>query len=198
MSTPLAGQLGIDGSEVNPLAKRVVGVDLSLTGTGLADGESVAETIRPKHITGHERMAFILGEVVRAANDPRVALVVIEGPSFGSTGGSAHERAGLWWLVAHELWALTIPYAVVSPSARAKYATGKGNAQKDDVLAATIRRWPAFTGSDNNAADAWILAAMGRDHLGLPVTAMPDLNRVALAKVAWPAVVPARSPPWPP
>lgn len=172
----------------------VIGLDLSLTSTGISDGETFAHVIRtrtPKTVDEqHLRLAEILAgirEVLRP--DQAVAgadLVVIEGPSHGSVGTSAHERAGLWWLVAHELWHGSIPYAVVSPLGRAKYAVGKGSKDKDQVLAATVRRWPAFLGSNNNEADAWILARMGRDRLGLCGEELPAVNREALDKVHWP------------
>lgn len=171
----------------------VIGLDLSLTSTGISDGETFARVIRqgsPKTVNEqHFRVAAILASIrdVTESGKP-VDLAVLEGPSHGSIGGSSHERAGLWWLVAHELWRKDIPYAVVSPLARAKYAVGKGPKDKDEVLAATVRRWPAFEGSNNNQADAWILARMGRDWLGLCGEEMPAVNREALAKVHWPVM----------
>ena len=171
---------------------RVVGIDPSLTATGLAvvgNGVALASCvkIRPANLRGHERMDAIR-EVVLDTVD-KAGLVVIEGPSYGSSAGQAghHERAGLWWLLTRLLWQADIPYAVMSPSGLKKYITGKGNADKDSVLAAVVRRYGEHVVIDNNnAADAFALAAAGADHLGEAIEPMPETHRAALAKVDWP------------
>lgn len=174
------------------MSARVLGLDLSLTSTGLAEAWQNGIrtwTIKPRGI-GHERLEHLLYEIWKAAWEYEGGhLVVVEGPSYGSQSGQKghHERAGLWWLVTHKLWDCNVCVAVVPPSALKKYATGKGNAGKDAVLLATARRFPDFDGG-NDAADALWLAAMGADHLGQPIVAMPELNRAALKSVEWPAV----------
>lgn len=51
-----------------------------------------------------------------------------------------------------------IPCEGYSPAEVKKVATGKGNANKDQVLAAAIAKWPAVNIVDHNQADAlWIL-----------------------------------------
>lgn len=175
---------------------RITGLDLSLSGTGichLADGEVVhLSTVRTK-ATGHDRLKQIQDEIRRWTGplaDPH--LVVIEGPSYGSQGGQAghHERAGLWWLVAHRLWSAGVPYAVMAPQARARYAAGKGNASKAEVLTATIKRWGHLVDiGDDNQADALILAAAGADHVGSPLVGVPAANRSVLSAVKWPGLL---------
>lgn len=166
---------------------RVVGLDLSLTATGVADSDGTAGVIKPR-IKGHDRLDFINDAIAQhVTGDPAAGLVLVEGPSFGSQGSAYHQLAGLWWLVVHGLWKAEIPYAVVSPQARAKYATGRGNAGKDAVLASVVRRYPMVEINDNNVADAWVLMAMGLDWLGRPLCSVPAVNREALAKVEWPA-----------
>jgi Holliday junction resolvasome RuvABC endonuclease subunit len=54
-----------------------------------------------------------------------------------------------------------------------QYATGKGNAQKDHVLAAAIRLWPDVAITGNDTADALILAAIGCRTLNLSIDAVP-------------------------
>lgn len=160
----------------------VVGLDLSLTATGIA-GADWAKTLKPKN-TGYDRLRNIRDSVVldyTASAD----LVVVEGPSYGSKTGNQHERAGLWWLIAYALWMRGTPLAVVPPSNLKKYATGSGIADKDRVMASVVRRFDWFDG-DNNAADAAVLAAMGYDHLGHPTVTMPQAHREALKAVKWP------------
>lgn len=171
---------------------KIVGLDLSLTSTGVAvvsDCGYTTNTLKPT-TTGHQRLRWLQQQI--SERTLTATLVVIEGPSYGSTAGQKghHERAGLWWMVTHELWAWSIPTAIAPPAAVKRYATGKGNAGKDEVLAAVIRRFADFEGSSNDAADALVLAALGADHHGMPIVDMPQAHRAALGAVAWPEVTP--------
>lgn len=177
-------------------APRVLGLDLSLTGTGIArlgaDGVELLRTVRPGKATGHERMEMIMEAIHEAQRLAYLDLVVIEGPSYGSQRKAQrghHERAGLWWLVAHGLYAQWGSYAVVAPMARAKYATGNGGSNKRAVLAAVRERYGHLVervGNDNEA-DALVLAHMGVDHLGGHLVDVPSVNREALRRADWPA-----------
>lgn len=175
-------------------APRVLGLDLSLTGTGIArlgaEGVEFLTTVRPGKCAGHERLKLIFDAIHEAQRGQNLDLVVIEGPSYGSQGGQQghHERAGLWWMVTHSLWRIRRSYAVVSPKARAKYATGNGNDGKPAVLAAARERYGhlAALGNDNEA-DALVLAHMGVDHLGGYLADVPAVNREALRRAQWPA-----------
>jgi crossover junction endodeoxyribonuclease RuvC len=174
------------------MPEHITGLDLSLTSTGFAAicGDKVElVTITPGKRTGHERLEYLFDEIRIRTFD--ADLVVIEGPSYGSDYGKAHERAGLWWLVAHVLWGARIPYVVVSPAQVKKYATGYGGGPKsgkDKVLAAVIRRYADVPVDGNDQADALVLAAMAADHYGDPLAAVPQANRAALAAVEWPAL----------
>lgn len=171
-------------------APKVVGLDLSLTCSGVA-GDGWTDTIKPNaKARGHERLAWIIdriGDFVMFAD-----LVVIEGPAYGSQRGGlqrgVHERAGLWWLATHKLWSCKTTFAVADPTAVKKYATGKGNADKAAVMLAVARRFPWFEGGEDEA-DALVLAAMGFDQIGAPLEPMPLTHRAALAAVAWPDAV---------
>ncbi|MCM2579513.1 hypothetical protein, partial [Streptomyces meridianus] len=120
-------------------APLVIGLDLSLTCTGVAGAEWV-DYIRPKKLTGHPRLDFLVDQV--ATFIKRADLVVIEGPSFG--GGVAHRHedlAGLRVMIRHACWRRGIPYALVPPSCRALYAAGKGSASKGEVRTAIAERY---------------------------------------------------------
>jgi len=158
---------------------RVVGVDLSLTSTGLADSLGDVERVTTKAVPKDDvaavsnRIRWIADEVdVFAgswAKDDTADLVAIEGPSFASTGGQQHTRGGLWWVTVDGLLRRSVPILVVPPTVRAKYATGKGNASKDQVLASAIKRYPAIDITGNDIADAVLLAAIGARMLGDPM-----------------------------
>lgn len=97
------------------------------------------------------------------------------------------DRAYLWWLFYEFCSHHQFPVAVVTPSQRMLYATGRGLASKGAVIDAVARRWPQYvTEGDDNAADAVVLMAMGLDWSGRPLTPMPATHRRALDKVAWP------------
>jgi len=175
----------------------VVGLDLSLTATGIAvnrDDEPAEWTwrVRSKGTKADtlddraQRLGELARRILRAVGNPD--LVIVEAPAFAQVSGSHHDRSGLWWLVVEPLLALVCPVAEVAPTTLKKYATGKGNASKDEVLAAIIRRYPMCNPADNNEADALALMAMGLDHLGEPLADVPAINRQALAAVHWPQV----------
>lgn len=174
---------------------RVVGVDLSLTSTGLADSHGNVDRYRTKP-TKTPGLLDDLGRIERIAHAVHLfalfgpdtwaaTLVALEGPAFsrGAMGGQ-HVRAGLWWAVAARLTALPGPQVVViPPTTRAMYATGRGNAGKDEVLAAAVKRYPAHDVTGNDVADAVILAAIGARLLGHPIDDMPKSHLRALEKV---------------
>lgn len=175
----------------------IVGIDLSLTGTGLAeydldDGQFLTHTYGTKgkktdtYAMRGTRLADMADYIVDwiTAGDSDPVLAVIEGPSYGSVNGSQHDRSGLWWLVTSGLQAEDIPVLVVAPRTRAKYATGSGAAKKDVVLAHVVEQYADVTESriaNDNEADALTLAAMGARYWGEPQEeSLPESNLLAM------------------
>lgn len=155
----------------------VVGLDLSLTGTGVARIDDYGIHTTLIKLTGKKddslamraaRLGILKHKIVDEI--PEGAFVVIEQPAYSQTGGSQHDRSGLWWLVLDHLSGYHQVVEVV-PGTLKKYATGNGNAGKDNMLAAAIRRYPQAAAVDNNVADAVHLAAMGARFLGRPLEA---------------------------
>jgi len=163
----------------------VVGLDLSLTGTGVVHIDEVGistslikskGTRRDSLAQRAHRLATLREQITDLI--PERALVVVEQPAYASGTGSMHDRSGLWWLMVASL----IPFhnvTEVAPGTVKKFATGKGNAGKDEMLAAAIRRYPSADITDNNVADAMHLAAMGARYLGHPQEA--DTVKIAEA-----------------
>ena len=83
-----------------------------------------------------------------------------------------------------EAW---IPYVVVPPTSRAKFATGRGNAGKAEVVSAvsfrTQRSWSG-KGIDDRI-DAWVLREMGLHRLGQSEYEWPVENVKALDGIEW-------------
>jgi Holliday junction resolvasome RuvABC endonuclease subunit len=175
----------------------VVGVDLSLTSTGIATAGGV-RTIASSGRDGaslrvrHARLADVTTRVVLAVSDaaaPRTALVVIEGPAYAAKGGKTHERAGLWWMVVDELLSAGHLVAEVPPPTLKKYALGKGVGDKGAMVDAAARRMPQVeTRGQNDAVDALWLRAMGMHRYGQPLCSVPKAHAAALDAVAWPDV----------
>ena len=176
----------------------VVGIDPSLTGTGIATPSRLkilGSEPRDLDLRGRcDRLARLADTILlMVAEDvaPRTALIVIEQPAYSKTNYQ-HERSGLWWMIVDRLLDVGHLVCEVSPSARAKYATGNGRAGKDVVLAAVVRRYPDQDVRDNNTADALILRAMGCRYLGDPLEdGLPITHKAALDKVLWPAALTA-------
>jgi len=186
----------------------VLGIDTSITCTGLASvdlvdkGWSAIVSIRskapatPKKPRGkgnlpptldqrHERLAKLANDIV-SWPEVRPTLAVIEGPAYSSGVGSMHDRSGLWWMVVQRLLFMEIPVVEVTPAKRAKYATGKGTVDKDVVMAAVVRRYLDYEVTNNNEADALILAMMGARLLGCPLDDPPQKNLEAMAGIELP------------
>ncbi|MBP6526307.1 MAG: hypothetical protein KA249_12965 [Dermatophilaceae bacterium] len=180
---------------------RVAGIDTSLTSTGVAVAliseagtvvDRVTRTVVSKGAKGdsldarYRRLRVLVARIVDVAGGSD--LVVIESPAHSRVTGSHHDRSGLWWLLIQDLRECSLASVVeVSPSGRAKYISGKGNAAKDAVLAAAIRRWPEWDIAGNDVADAVGLLSMGCRSLGYPIeTSMPAANLTAMTPVRWP------------
>lgn len=179
----------------------IAGVDLSLSATGCAlittDGTTYSTDTWTRLSTGRrsdtltdrrDRLAGIRGDVVSWASG--ADLVVVEGPSFGSVGGSSHDRSGLWWMVVERLVAAECPVVVVAPTTRAKWAAGSGRADKAAVARAVTRMWPQWepgiVGKLEDQADALALASIGCHLLGLTPFPMPKWRVEALSKLEVP------------
>lgn len=163
----------------------VLALDLSLTALGWARnyGEQRSGVWSPPG-KGVERLASVQnwldGMLLRAD------LVVIEGYSFASKGRAVVSLGELGGTVRLHLHQNGVPYAEIPPSCRAKLATGKGNAGKDEVLAAAIRRL-GYAGHDHNEADALWLMQAAQHGFGLPgAVSLPTTHTDALAKIQWP------------
>jgi crossover junction endodeoxyribonuclease RuvC len=168
----------------------VVGLDLSLTSTGIAcaHGARTIESAGKKGATlaqrqqrlRHLRTQIIAGVALCAGQQRDPDLIVIEGPSYSSkNAGSAHERSGLWWLLIDVFTIRGWRVIEAAPSTRMKYATGKGMVAKELVFAAAIKRLPIDVNNGDEADAAW-LCAIGHALLGAPLVQLPAAHRDAL------------------
>ena len=165
---------------------RFIGIDYSTTSCGIAIVDDrlttthwQAFTLRsqPKGdtLTDYYERIQDLGHDIIAAAEPRLGDVIgIEGIAFAAKGRSVDRL--------HYAWHRTVEFIsrvqhaeplVVTTNQVKQLATGKGTAQKDEVLLATERRIPQAQVRNNDEADAvWI--AVGASILaGSPVIDLP-------------------------
>lgn len=161
----------------------VVGLDLSLTATGYANDVG-AGTLGAAGRKGCARLALLRDLAILECRD--ADLVVLEGYAFAARNSHAHALGELGGVIRLALHERRVPFVDVPPASLKKYATGKGNANKGEMLAAAIRRLD-YDGASDNEADALWLRAMGMDALGCPPVKLPETHRAALAKVDWSA-----------
>lgn len=87
--------------------------------------------------------------------------VIIEGFSYGSKGKGVSTQYGIGWTIRTALIESGINYTEVSPNTLKKFATGKGNVKKEDMILPIYKRW-GYENDSDNIRDAYVLAQIGR------------------------------------
>lgn len=170
----------------------VVGLDPSLTSTGIALEDRVLHLAAPGRrakVADDPAMSLDLARFHGLADriivalvdyNPRETALFIEKPSLNSVH-QAVNMAGVAWIVRDRLANEGYWYADVPPAVLKKYATGKGNAGKPEVVASAIRRLD-YAGHDDNEADALWLREIGLCKLATPTVEMPKTSHDAFKK----------------
>jgi len=174
----------------------VLGIDLSLNGTGLAmlsiDEAPPTLPRLPAYPSKAQELAGILYQGVCISPVPAGVLqrweaitamvlawaqhahtVVIEGYSFGSNLQFATAIRELGGIVRYQLRKIGHTPVEVAPTSLKKFATGKGFAEKGQVIAAVAHRF-GLELTDDNMADAFVLAKIGE------ALVMSDLDNARL------------------
>jgi len=163
----------------------LLALDLSLVSTGYCHNGVTGVLGTPKR--GVERLVVLSEAISDLIREFSIDVVVIEGYSFASRSGQAFSIGELGGAVRVVIHKLGIPYIEVPPTCRAKFATGKGNASKNEVVSAVSARtgivWQN-PGADDKC-DAWILEEMARCYLGLSQIEWPKVNKEGLKAVDW-------------
>jgi crossover junction endodeoxyribonuclease RuvC len=165
--------------------RKIMGLDLSLTSTGWScDGEYGVISSKNKKT---QRLVDISGEILEKCSKHKVETVVIEGYSFASRSGQAFSIGELGGVVRFCLLQSGFEFVEVPPTVRAKFATGRGNAAKSEVVSAiSAKTGIVWTGSGaDDMCDAWILEEIGLVHYGQQRFDWPKLNMSALESLDW-------------
>jgi crossover junction endodeoxyribonuclease RuvC len=162
-----------------------MGVDLSLTSTGLSvNGETSAFKSKNK---GAARLYEISNHVLTDLSVKGANCVIIESYSYASRNSQAHSIGELGGCVRMTLWQHGIPFIEVPPTSRAKFATGKGNAGKTEVISAvSSKTGKLFSGSSaDDECDAWVLEQMGLAKINNSDYSWTKEQLSALDKIDW-------------
>lgn len=137
--------------------KSVIGIDASLTGTTIATPAGIEKIVTRK--TGPDRLAYIRDRVLDIIDEFAPLVVFLEGYAFARPN-QAHQIGELGGVLRVALWQAGHNVVEVAPAARAKWATGKGNASKDAVVSAvSARLGRSFESNDH--VDAFVLRDIG-------------------------------------
>lgn len=164
---------------------RAIGLDLSISASGVALADGTCRTFRPT--VGTDQPARRLHELVeRIATWLRQAdVAVIEGYNPGGHQGFTMVRlAELGGAIRVLLHERNIPYVEIAPKSLKLFAAGTGDAKKEQMI--TVAQACGATVANDNEADAWLLrlAALQRYE---PRWEWPQLTR-SIAALPWPNV----------
>lgn len=147
-----------------------LGVDLSTSATGIVllreNGQAIPETLfydelTVKNLTGMRRAQQMVLEIMTIIHNERPDRIVVEGYSLNTKNASSIvPLVEIGALLRFMLMIDELEWFDPRASEVKKFATGKGNTPKDQVMMWVLKRWD-FTSPSNNVADAYVLAAMG-------------------------------------
>jgi crossover junction endodeoxyribonuclease RuvC len=149
------------------LPEKIVGLDLSLTSTGIVTyamssavecNKVVKTTNKYDYMTRYNK---ILAEIEIEIAETE-AIFFIEGYALGSFSKSTamSNLMELGGIIKFYLWENGVDFIVVPPTSLKKFVTGKGNSKKEDVKLGIYKRYGReFVTSDE--ADAFGLMAFG-------------------------------------
>lgn len=169
------------------MSPRVIGLDISLTKTGIAlpGGETLVSKSAVRKIKGRTydtRLRDLYDEVYALITFHGVTHAIIEDlPVNGMGAGGTGQAHGVVRLALQQR---QIPFVKVVPATLKKYATGAGRADKEAMASAMPPEPRVLIGNKagwDDQVDAWWLRHMGLTKLGLA----PYPDRTAPAIVKW-------------
>lgn len=161
-----------------------VGLDLSLTGTGLtvleyeakesiygSKHEPILKLYKSKLVETkpttlmEQRYLIIWNEISFIEKIRYCGGIYIEGLSYASTGSKFAELAGLHYFIRTKLIESNQNFDIIPPTTLKKYVTGKGNSNKNIMIKEIYKKWNVDF-NDDNLADSYALARMSFEKWG--------------------------------
>lgn len=106
------------------------------------DSKFLRGTLYPVYETNQERFSNLASWAIACIQSYKPSKVFVEGYSYGSTSSRLFEIGENAGLLKYHLWKEQIPFEVFAPTAIKKYATSKGNANKEKM-------WESFSQETN-------------------------------------------------
>ena len=165
----------------------IIGMDLSLTSTGIAvyaRGRITTLRLRSKH-SGLERLLDLRAQLGAFLYTHKPGLIGIEGYSFGSKNSRAHsigEWGGVAKLTVSECRSAPTGY-LVSPVTLKKFMTGNHQAKKPEVVLHLFKRYGIEVPQEDEADAACISILIGAHRYADQFPSLTDFQRKALAGV---------------
>jgi Holliday junction resolvasome RuvABC endonuclease subunit len=138
-------------------------------------------------------MTDIREDVLDLCASVNADLVALEGFAFGARGRAVFDIGGIGWVIRVAIHEAGIRYVEIPPAVLKRYATGRGNADKQAMQMAAVKRLGyASDKPDDNEVDALWLRALAMDAYHAPVCEVPRAQRDAsVAAVTWPRLTKA-------
>lgn len=168
---------------------KIMGLDLSINGTGVCLPDAETFTIKCVAAQGDRRINIVRDRITPYLGG--IDLVIMEDFPAKLQAAAAKAIGLVQGAVRSALMDAGVPYTVMSPATLKKFATGQGNCDKAAMILAAFKR-SGVEFRDNNRCDAWWLYIAGHDHYDdKPMFGLPALQRKALDVVAWPSGFPS-------
>ena len=156
--------------------KYFVGLDLSLTGSGLSILDEKGKIVKTELIkskkTGEKpvdellRIMEIRNNIFNAitstkkikTDDGDALYYAIEGMAFLAKGTSLVQLAALNYFIREWIMYDEHKFVIIAPTSLKRFATGKGNSEKDHMILEAYKKF-GIDNIDNNIADSLFLAS---------------------------------------
>ncbi len=152
-----------------------IGIDLALVNSGIVvlENSSIAKKVSIKSKPSGDRptdelkrIRKIVQEIEDIVSDYNPSIAVIENLAFAiRSTTSLTQLAGLSFLTRAMLSDYRIPFILVAPTTLKRFATGKGNSEKDHIVLAAYKEY-GIDDINNDIADALFLSKIGSMILG--------------------------------
>lgn len=179
---------------------RIMGLDPSITCTGISLPDGTSWAVKPK-AKGDARLMQVADSVRNAVTAGRVDFVVMEGLAGMYKGEAARVTPMVHGALRLELMRLGVPYMLLNPTTLKRFATGSAVADKTAMALAALKRLGAEYGTSDECDAAWLRTAgafvYGTGHMQRPdgtVVILPQVQVDALKRgvkgvpVEWPVV----------
>lgn len=152
---------------------RIVGLDLSLSSTGVAlgiDGKLQYSRLVLGQGSGIPRLIAGRQNVMEQVEEAKPDLILIEDLTYSLNKSYAKENAGFSYSIQMELVTDKIPYCVVSNTSLKKFCCGTAGSKKNPIkkehILKDVLRVFGHNIDSNDEADAIVLAYMGMALIG--------------------------------